>query len=283
MSLIDHPLVLRSNVARKLLAYALQIPRGLARLGSTQSAYKQRPPVLVNSIPKSGTHMLMQVARAIPNTSYYGSFVARIPSWSRTARSPKQIARLIRKSTPGEVVGAHLPYDEETAGALASLNALHVFIYRDPRDVVMSEAHYLANMNRWHSMHRTFSRITSEEERVRTCIVGTDDPQFPDVTGRLIGYAGWLKHPGTIAIRYEDLYGPDRQVQITRIIEQYERQAETTISSEAREEIMNAIDPSRSHTFRSGGTEKWRREMSAKNQDLFASIGEPLIIALGYQ
>ncbi|MFN3573963.1 MAG: sulfotransferase domain-containing protein [Phenylobacterium sp.] len=283
MSLIDHPLILRSNLARKLLAYALQAPRAIARSASSQSNYAQRPPILVNSIPKSGTHMLMQVARAIPNTSYYGSFVARTPSWSRTARSPSTIARLIRKATPGEVIGAHLPYDMETVAALASLNALHIFIYRDPRDVVISEANYLAKMNRWHSMHRVFSRLSSDEERIRTCIEGTSDPQFPNVNTRLIGYAPWLSTPGVISVRYEDLYGAKRDQEIMRIVHQYERQSGSSIDQNSLRSILNAIDPTRSHTFHSGGIEKWRTLMSEANQQLFRSTASPLLSSLGYQ
>ncbi|WP_293418517.1 hypothetical protein, partial [Phenylobacterium sp.] len=66
------------------MAYGLQVPRAIERQRSTPASYASSPPIIVNSIPKSGTHMLMQVARAMPGTRYYGSFVARIPSWSKT-------------------------------------------------------------------------------------------------------------------------------------------------------------------------------------------------------
>lgn len=84
---LDLPITRRSNLVRKGLAYAMQAPRTARRLVSGPKAFQARPPVIVNSIPKSGTHLLMQIARALPDTRYYGSFLAQTPSISLKLRS----------------------------------------------------------------------------------------------------------------------------------------------------------------------------------------------------
>ncbi|MDO8902475.1 MAG: hypothetical protein Q7V15_14095, partial [Phenylobacterium sp.] len=185
--------------------------------------------------------MLMQVARSLPNGRYYGSFLAQTPSLTMRLRTQPEIDFHIGRIVPGEVVGAHLHYTEASNERIKSINALHLFIYRDPRDVLLSEAHYLGEMNRWHALHKIFAEAPSQEAGVTLAINGSDDPRFPGVVERYSPYAGWLQAEGALAIRYEDAVGPARDSVIERVLQAWrDRGGRGDISLS---ELTAAIDP----------------------------------------
>ena len=59
---------------------------------------------------------------------------------------------------------------------LADGNVVHYFIYRDPRDVVVSEAHYLRDMNRWHRLTPYFRKFESIDDAIMLSINGLEPP-----------------------------------------------------------------------------------------------------------
>ena len=168
---------------RKSAAYANQLPRAISRHRARDADYAARPALIANSFPKSGTHLLIQILQALPNAIYFGSFIASMPTITLRERSHETQRRLIGRAVPGEVIGAHIFYDPAHAAALARLNCAHYFVYRDPRDVAVSEAHYLTRMNRWHRMHRYFARrLETDGERISTAILGVTKLTFPTTT-----------------------------------------------------------------------------------------------------
>lgn len=280
---MDDQFVIRNDIVRKSVAYALQAPRALRRLGARASHYRSTPPVIVNSIPKSGTHLLMQIARSLPGTRYYGSFLAQHPSITMHRRPQRTINFHIARIIPGEVVGAHLHYTPETERRLESINALNLFIYRDPRDVVLSESEYLGAVNRWHAMHRRFMKLTPDD-RIRLAIEGADPVRFPDIRQRLLPYEGWMTSKSALCISYEQLSSDDRKPILRAILDRYDQLADRPRSGdEVLLQLEQAIDPNRSHTFRSGGTEKWKTLLSPENLALFNQIGGDLPSRFGFE
>lgn len=250
---LDTALARRSNLARKSLAYALQVPRTFHRLSSKPGSYRSHPPVIVNSIPKSGTHLLMQIARALPRATYYGSFLAQTPSISLKRRTQSEVDFHLSRIVPGEVVGAHLFYSPQTSARMEAINALHLMIVRDPADILLSETHYLAHMNRFHRMAGEF-RGLSEADRVERALNGS--PERPDLypafAERIRPYAGWLDDPRVMLLRYEEfetVAGRERAVE--RILSAWEAHTEggETGDIEAFKTVaLAALAPEKSHT-----------------------------------
>ncbi|WP_084514100.1 sulfotransferase domain-containing protein [Salipiger mucosus] len=264
---------MKSAPVRKSRAIFSRIPRLIARTSASDDDYLHHPPVIVNSLPKSGTHLLMQLAMNLPGTRQYGSFIAQTPSLTLKLRSQQAIDRRIKSVAPGEVVGAHLHYSPETAEALRRRNALHLFIWRDPRDVLLSEAHYLAKMNRWHAMHKTFASLSDFDAQVRLAITGLDEHRYPRADKRIGPYMGWTESYGCVCLRYEDLVSPQTNIQeCQRIIDAYKQLARSPRSLPSAKELVNAIDPQGSHTFNKGGIARWKEEMSPANLDLCHAI-----------
>ena len=110
---------------------------------------------------------------------------------------------------PGEVIRGHLFFDPRYAEQLRARNVVHFMIYRDPRDVVVSEAHYLRDMNRWHRLHPYFREAASIDDAITLSITGlvpavpgVDDPNIAE---RFARYREWLDRDDCCCVRYEDL------------------------------------------------------------------------------
>lgn len=253
MNVLDIPFVNKLTPVRKGAAYALQIPRGLRRLISTSGDYAESPPVIVNSIPKSGTHLLMQIARALPGTRYYGSFLAQQPSLTLRHRSQREIDAGLARLVPGEVIGTHLHYTAQTASMLRQVNAVHLMIIRDPLDVLLSEAHYLRSMARFHRMHREFKGL--DESQARQLALAGSGPSrdvFPPFPDRIRPYVGWLDDPDCCVVKFEQFaHTADRARAVETIVEFWAGRIDPRKSGELGQivqQCITAIDPARSHT-----------------------------------
>ncbi|MCI3132740.1 hypothetical protein [Phenylobacterium aquaticum] len=272
---MGHPRVQKNDILRKASAYLLQVPRTLARIQSKREEFLGNPPIIVNSIPKSGTHLVMEVAKSFPRKVYFGSFLAQFPSITMLKRSQRAVNTHILRIVPGEVVGAHLNHTPETAAALKKINAIVIFVYRDPRDIALSEADYIAEMSTFHAMHRKFKGL-DPEQRVALAIRGTDDGRFPSIRDRLMPYAGWMDEDGVICLTYESLMGPEREKILREICREVSARDRRALDVDKfLIKLDAAIDPGRSHTFRGGGVSKWRANMSSDNIEIFnASTGD---------
>jgi hypothetical protein len=279
----------KSGVVRKAAAAALRLPRAWRGIRATDRDYYQTPPVLADSFPKSGTHLVNQIVDGLPNCTNYGAFLASMfSSFQFRERSVENVNRFIRGIVPGEVVRAHLFYHPDNAAALRKKNLVHFFVFRDPRDIVVSEAHYLREMNRWHRLHRHFAALASIEEAISLSITGFVPPlagiEYPNIAARFARYAGWLKSNECLAIRFEDLVSDQQPAVIRRMAEYYSQHCATPIDVEACAAAMaSSIAPSKSHTFRSGKKAGWAREFTAEHRRLFDSIAGDLLIQLGYE
>ena len=280
--LFDLPIVRKTTILRKGLALSMQPFASVQALISSIEQYTIRPPIFANSLPKSGTHLLLQITRALPDSRYLGRFIASSPSLTQNERSPQSLARKVQAVLPGETLGSHLYYSTEVEAALKAVNALHLFIYRDPRDVIVSEAFYLAEMNHWHRMHKYFSKLDGKKARLDLALNGLDF-RYPDCNSRLLPYAGWLNSPNVLAIRYEDISGAKQAQEIERVatayIQKYENNKGIDVLIAA---LSAAVQPEKSHTFREGGSGNWRRNLDDETADAVTKRLKPSLEAFGY-
>ena len=258
---LSHP----NGFVRKAAAAALALPKRWHRLRARDVDFLAAPPILANSFPKSGTHLLFQIVDGLPDSTNYGAFLSSMTSSYRfRERSPENARRFIRGLVPGEIVRGHLFYHAQNAADLAEKNVVHYFVYRDPRDVVVSEAHYLREMNRWHRLAPHFRNCASLSDAIMLSITGFDPPirglEYPDIAARFARYAGWLQREDCLAIRFEDLASESRPVIVRRMAEFYGEHRSDGIDVDACAAAMTGqVAPAKSHTFRSGRKSGWRQ------------------------
>jgi hypothetical protein len=279
----------RSGFVRKAARSILAIPKWIAARHATIADLDTRPPVLANSFPKSGTHLLVQILEGLPDRQNYGAFLASgTSSFQLRERSPSSTCRFIRRFVPGEIIRGHLYFEPQYADELARRHTINYFIYRDPRDVVVSEAHYLRDMNRWHRLHPYFRRLPTMDEAIMLSITGFDPPvrgiNYPNIGARFASYYGWLERDDCLSIRFEDLVSVRQGELIRQIAEFYASRTKTPFDLEAAVQSMTTlIAPQKSHTFRSGKKAGWQREFTPAHRERFAELAGDLLVRLGYE
>jgi len=269
--------------------FLLRVPRFIDRLSSYSNCAKNVPPVLINSFPKSGTHLLTQIVSALPDRRDYGNLIASMTSsFLFRERSVENTLKKIRSIIPGETVRGHLFYNFNYDEELTSRKAVHYFIFRDPRDVVISEAHYLRDINRWHRLHRNFCQTNGLDEAISLSIQGIQDNiikyDYPNVKKRFERYFEWLKSENVFSIRFEDLISDKRKDTVRRIVDFYAERSCLDFNRDATVRLaIDNIQPEKSHTYRKGEIGGWHEQFSSINKALFKDIAGDLIIELGYE
>lgn len=273
-----------SVIGKKAVRYGAVPLRWLATRGLRPEDYGRRPPMIANAIPKSGTHLLVQVLNGLEGGRDWGEFLASTPSFSFKEIPPGRMAARIGRLAPGELAAAHLFHSREAEVAIRKVNALHYLIYRDPRDVVLSEAHYLRSGNRWHRLHRHFRMAPSLDDCISLAINGVPGvPAYPNVGVRLRRFLEWFDTE-TCLIRYEDLNGEDREAEVRRIAvyraERYGNQS--SVEKIARRALAN-IRPEDSHTFREGRIGEWREAFKPRHVIQMRKAAGELLVRMGYE
>ena len=271
---------------RKGSQFLLTAPRAWHRLRAKPDEYCVHPPVLVNSVPKSGTHLLNQAVQGLPVRHNFGAHLSSmVSSVQFRQRSEQSTIGFIRSFTPAEVVRGHLMYQARYAEELSEQNVVHYFIYRDPRDVIVSASHYQRFMNRWHRLHRYF-RECNDEEAILLLIQGFSDRRirFPNIAERFASYCGWLDDPNTLAVRFEDLVSERQRDVLCKMAEFYSAKTVTPLDiNKIVKHMARAINPDKSHTFRRGTPGQWREVFTPACVCSFKQIAGNLLIELGYE
>ena len=280
-------IVNRNNILRKMYDYSLQLKKLHIKSMINKEAYFKNSPILVNSFPKSGTHLLYQVLKSIPSVKSYGTFITSMPALPHKKVNNSKINKKIQSLIPGEVARGHIFYEELYAESLSTMNVSNYFIYRDLRDVVISEAHYLTNMLRWHSLHPIFKNLKNKEQRILFAITGDFENKtgiyYPNIAERFNHYKFWIDDESTLAIRFEDLIGDNQYNKIKEIIKHYLKHSTIDIDPAILTTwAQNHILPEKSHTYRKGKKRKWKETLSERHLDIFNQIAGELNRDIGY-
>ena len=256
-----------------------------------QSKQSTLPILFANSFPKSGTHLLTQILSGFTQFApFTNSGLAPVRSFegqSGKLRDADKMAREIQRLQPGDISYGHVHATPQFQKLLAADGLAAFFIFRDPRDVVVSHAHYVSDINSQHVHHRFYrEKLSNFDERLETSIRGLPDAQhpFPNIRARFEAYMAWLNRDDIHSLRFEDLI-ENRAKAIKQIIQFVEsRGFATDVSAiEMLDALSKSIDPERSPTFRSGTSGAWKEQFSDQHKSLFKALSGDLLIQLGYE
>lgn len=196
-----------------------------ARLRARRPGAVADAPVLLNSLPKSGTHLMIRLLEELPGLTRIRSQLAPrargrylagpdepvidIGIGSPVSVSRAKVVRTLRRLPRGAFMTAHVGYEPELAEDLAAGGVRVLVMVRDPRDVAVSAARYLASST-GHRLHERFAAM-GEADRLLAVIVGVDDPNGPglrDLRQRVTAITAWKGQPHVAVVRFEDLVGP---------------------------------------------------------------------------
>jgi hypothetical protein len=259
------------------------------------------PIFFANSFPKSGTHLLTQVLEGFTSLGPVVNSglppVVTFDGESGRRRTENEMLKDLYRLLPGDIAYGHLHAIPEIVDFMCMQEVVSYFILRDPRDVVVSHAHYVTEMETNHVYHHYFSTVLqNDDERIKASIKGVrkdewQDRQYvasnsglPDIRERFIPYLDWLNHPQVLVLHFEDFI-TNRQTSVVQVLDHAVKRGfmptfpqETSIQN-----LVESIDPGRSPTFRSGTIGGWSTALSKENKALFKHVAGDLLIQLGYE
>jgi len=176
---------------------------------------------------------------------------------------------------------SHAIYDKNLQKDLLFYNYKHLFIYRDPRDQIVSYSYYAYHWDHMRNIHKDnhpffIQYLIQNGERLYGC---------KGITNLYHYYLPWLTDPYCCAIKFEDLIGPKGGGNLEKQLHTIERIANFIGISISEEEIQIVADKlfGSSLTFRSGQIGSWKTHFNERHKQLFKKIAGNLLIELGYE
>ena len=274
--------------------------RGLQTLARV--ARSGRPPrVLVNSYPKAGTHLVTQLLDDLPQMRFTGWHIVPDDFTAGGGRPPsagempaldwERVTTVLRRIKPGQYLTAHFSAYPRFLELLQQLEYRTVFVYRDPRDLAVSMAMYVARLSR-HEHHRRYSMMDSDAARLLATIIGFEpsahERGLRPIGEQLRNYLGWLgATDDVLCCRFEELVGArgggTDQAQVSAIRDIAAHVGRPLAKPEATEIAARAWS-SGSVTFRRGVAGDWANRFDAHHAAAFAAQGgEDLLREYGYE
>jgi sulfotransferase 6B1 len=254
-----------TNFMNKLLFLVLALA-----IGFIKADYKTDP-ILIMSIPKCGTHLLarclaLMTVRPVANLSVIGS-------------GPQDIALDKIPAMPNhEILLDHIPYSPEASAVIKKRGIKAFFIYRDPRDQVVSMTHWVLSKPEYYQQFNKLHNKPNSFPIVLSALI-------KDVYKQYEPFLLWLQDPSVISVKYEDLVGPkgggSAEIQEQKIFAFAER-LQMPIGTKRFDWVINEMY-GKSGTFREGKIGGWRSLFTDEIKLHFKKSAGKLLITLGYE
>lgn len=257
--------------------------------------------ILVISIPKCGTNLLINYLNTLTNK--------KLQSFSFNLPCLEQI-----KEQSNHIFSTHIKYTESNKNKLLCLGCKTFFIYRDPRDQLISWLFWAQKkLSENHSFYQKLAlspmaykevqpsygvyQNLSLDEQIRTLIC--DGTAYYDGLGNYLGkkhvtkgifefynsYLEWMNQKDVCVIKFENLIGKQgggsqelQTIEIKKIL--------SYLNINLIEiEIQNLIQKifGGTHTFREGKIGSWKNYFTQEHKQLFKKIAGDLLIKLDYE
>lgn len=264
--------------------------------------------VFANSVQKSGTHLALRLLELLDIPRYPRWRLD--PEWTRERSVGRRlvmkppglgepvpigqgvsvsswwIARLVRRLPPQAALLGHASYSPELRSQLMRSGVKTVCIVRDPRDVVVSYAHFIMKIGKEkitrRPEHRALVALPDHRARLRTMMLGNEGTQ--SVPDRFRAFLGWLDQPEVCVLKFEDLVGAagggsdvTQRAEVERVahqLGQHRRVDEIT-------RIAGALWGNTA-TFRKGEIGQWRDEFDDELRGLARREMADVVARLGY-
>lgn len=267
----------------------LTVRRTAAALRWGRAYQAGTPAILGNAMPKSGSHLIIQILQGLTSI---GPFInPGFPPVNRTENNQKLsdqgILDNILSMKPGEIGYSYLHARPPFVEAVTRPGMAMVFVYRDPRDMIISHIFYATEIHKGHGMHRYYTEdLDSMEERINAAICGVQEEgsELRGVKPRYLAYLGWLSQPEVLTLRFEELI-LNRQAALEQILDLLSQRG-FQLRADRKKAIASmeqAIEPRRSGTFRRGKPGNWQEYFTPQNKQIFKQEAGDLLIQLGYE
>lgn len=252
--------------------------------------------VLTNSVPKSGSLMLLNLVLAIPG--------ARVSSDTHLASSvdgEKERLQYVKSRMhsfgAGQIHAGHIPHSEDIEAWLDENEVRQLFIYRDPRDVTVSLWRYIMKPSEEHPYFEMYNGFGSDSERLMRAIIGFNEgisvfkvgtSCIPNIFLVYKAFEPWIKSrsPNVLSLRYEDFFNSHDFSELSHPVSKIVNYVAPRLARNhdlIRWIGRQGLDPRKSLTFRKGGSGGWREEYTPAHIEAFRSVfPDEFLHSLGY-
>lgn len=261
------------------------------RAYASAQIWRSGPRIFVNSMPKAGTHLLTSELSRFPGlqNSRLHILTREVNKLSESSEHLLEFEpdisdfnRQVRSVRGSQYFSSHLPYDPRLALELEAQSLRTLFVTRDPRDVLVSQFHYVVGLKR-HHLHQSIVGLTDDVARYEALAFGmSGPPPAQSLAKRMQAFQGWLNLPEVLVVRFEDLVGArgggDDSVKATTL---RAIAAHCGLSDEGIEERSTTAS-SPTATLRKGKANAWRGEIPHEIVARLHAESGDLIRAYGY-
>lgn len=251
--------------------------------------FDEAPPIFGNSKPKSGSHLLLQILNGFTQIMPYAYVEAEPVRTIRKdggRRTGERILEDLRAIPKGVIGWGYVEASPENVAFLSRPGRVNYFVYRDPRDMLVSQVFFATDMHEGHGMHAFYKSLPDFGERLKVAISGIDREglKMVSVKQRYEGVFKWLEQPRVMCIRFEDLIN-DRDTTLQAMLDEVEKTGYVipTPREKALGILIEAIQPKQSRTFRTGKTGGWKEYFTDEHKALFKEVAGDLLVKLGYE
>lgn len=250
------------------------------------STRQHLPKVFANGMAKSGSHILEQYLEGLEKISplvFTDIHPIRTYNDEGKPRAAEKVLLDLGRLEAGDMAWGYLPAREPYLSWLGQLEMASYFVYRDPRDRIISHIFYASDIHEGHAMRDYYRQIESMEQKINDTIRGVPG-LIENVTAAYESYLGWFDVPSVLKIRFEDLVNDKRQT-IDKLLDHLTRhEVELAVErNEAIERLVEEMAPKHSPTFRAGKSGGWRKHFTEANKEIFKEVAGDLLIQLGYE
>jgi hypothetical protein len=218
-------------------------------------------------------------------------------SWTTKMQRPEQITLKLSRIKPGTFLKGHLGYWEPANTLLYWSGITKYFMYRDFRDVAVSQAYHIMSDNAEAFSHpiKDELRALGLDKVLEHVIVGKDI--YAGIFERWELYAPWLEEEWVMKVRFEDLLHeplPWAKKIVEHFLDRTEfvlnipragRQIEgEQLEDIAMEMVATSLRTAISPTFRKGITGEWKTHFNDRHKFLFKETDvNNWLVELGYE
>jgi hypothetical protein len=252
-------------------------------------SFHEAPPIFGNSKPKSGSHLLLQILNGFTQIMPYRYIAAdpiRTIAKDGRRKTTEEVLGELENLSSGVIGWGYVEATPENVAFLCKPDRVNYFIYRDPRDMLVSQVFFATDMHEEHGMHEYYNSLPDFSERLKVAITGIDRDglYMVSVKQRYEGVFQWLEQKYVMCICFEDLIDK-RDATLNAMLDEVEKTGYKirTPREKALTVLLEAIQPRKSRTFRSGKTGGWREHFTQAHKDLFKDVAGDLLVRLGYE
>jgi len=248
------------------------------------------PRLYVDGFPKSGLHLAELMVASLyhpnPRKVWFGT-----NAWTTEKNNMDKLAALATIDK-GHYMKGHSGYDAEFDRMLTGLQIGMVFIYRDLRDVVVSQAYHILSSDE-HLKHPARELYPNNLQGVMKCVIeGIGD--FDGIFPRWMSYEKWLHKSWVYPVKYDELLKRPHKVakgfiEYVISLELYHtNQEQAHIDKEhfhdTVEHIVKNTRNKGTVTFRKGKAHQWRYEFTPELVELFKEHDtDNMLVRLGFE